>query len=137
MKNAKNFAKSCMHTKNKKNGFVKNVLLNLKKMNRKNFLKKLKDGFQNNLKIAKLKNSDYSIDSDAFLNFRACETLGISAEIGLIVRMTDKLTRISNLLHKKAAVKDETIADTLSDLANYAMILKIYIENKNKPLQIQ
>ncbi|HCR36379.1 TPA: hypothetical protein DIU22_05080 [Candidatus Woesebacteria bacterium] len=99
-------------------------------MNNKDFLNKLEEGFKNNLKIAKLKNSDYAIDSDAFLNFRACEALNIPAEIGLLVRMTDKLTRISNLLNKKASVKNETITDTLSDLANYAMILKIYIENE-------
>lgn len=130
MKNAKNIVKFYIHIKKQKDGFVKNVLVNQKKMNRKDFLKKLEEGFKNNLEIAKLKNSDYSIDSDAFLNFRACEALNIPAEIGLLVRMTDKLTRISNLLNKKASVKDETIADTLSDLANYAMILKVYIENK-------
>lgn len=130
MINAKNFVKFYIHIKKQKDGFVKNVLVNQKKMNRKDFLKKLEEGFKNNLEIAKLKNSDYSIDSDAFLNFRACEALNIPAEIGLLVRMTDKLTRISNLLNKKASVKDETIADTLSDLANYAMILKVYIENK-------
>ena len=99
-------------------------------MNNKDFLNKLEEGFKNNLKIAKLKNSDYAIGSDAFLNFRACEALNIPAEIGLLVRMTDKLTRISNLLNKKASVKNETITDTLSDLANYGMILKIYIENE-------
>lgn len=99
-------------------------------MNSKDFLKKIEENFKNNLEIIKLKNSDYSIESDAFLNFRTCETFNIPAEIGILVRMTDKLTRISNLLNKKESVKDETIADTLSDLSNYAIILKVYIENK-------
>jgi hypothetical protein len=42
---------------------------------------------------------------------------------GVIVRLNDKLERIINLQHKgEAAVKAETIDDTLRDIANYALI---------------
>ena len=44
--------------------------------------------------------------------------------------MTDKLQRISNLLEKEAEVKDESILDTLQDLSNYSLILRVYIESR-------
>jgi hypothetical protein len=48
--------------------------------------------------------------------------------------MADKMSRISTLIDQDAKVKDESIMDTLQDLANYSVILKIYLEyaNKNK-----
>lgn len=55
---------------------------------------------------------------------------GIPAAQGLIVRMSDKMTRISNLLKREAQVKDESIQDTLADLCNYAAILSAYIEDQ-------
>lgn len=99
-------------------------------MTQEEFLKEFEKNLSINFEIVKQKNADYSDQSDAYKNFKACESLGIPLEIGIIVRMTDKLVRATNLLNRKASVKDESIADTLTDLSNYAMILKIYIENK-------
>jgi len=82
------------------------------------------------------KNKDYSGDVDAFSNFLMVEHLGISSvEQGILVRMTDKMARASNLILNqdgKAQVNDESIIDTLDDLSVYSQILAIYIENKNK-----
>jgi hypothetical protein len=81
--------------------------------------------------ILKRKNSDYAGESDSYRNFKFCETLGIcSVEEGIMVRISDKMTRICNLLKQDAKVKDETIKDTLLDMANYSMILASYIEDK-------
>lgn len=82
--------------------------------------------------ITEAKNSDYSWTELAFNNFDLVEKLWIcSAEIWLLVRITDKISRIANLIHwKKIKVKDERIIDTLSDLANYSRILNIYIQTK-------
>lgn len=96
----------------------------------------MEEGFAKGLAIVKAKNADYSIDSDAFLNFRACEAFGIQTEIGIIVRMIDKLTRTTNLLKKDPTVRDEAITDTLADLSNYAMILKVFIENERTPKKV-
>jgi hypothetical protein len=88
--------------------------------------------YATNLEITRKKNADYAGVGDPFKNFNLCQDLGItSVESGLLVRMTDKLSRISTLLNKEAQVNDEAIIDTLSDLSNYAMILRIYIEQKN------
>jgi len=101
-------------------------------MDRKQFIKRLEQLYNSNLEISRKKNADYSTGSDPFKNFRACEFLGItSVEKGILVRMTDKMTRISNLLEKEAQVKDESILDSLQDLSNYAMILRVYMEQKN------
>lgn len=99
--------------------------------NQKQFLKRLQELYNNNIEISRKKNSDYAGPSDPFANFRACEMIGIPAEQGIIVRLTDKLMRVSNLLKRPTEVSDESILDTLSDLANYAMILRVYLENKN------
>lgn len=80
------------------------------------------------LEIASLKNQDYTGDGDPYRNFRFAELVGVGVERAILVRMSDKLARISNILDKEAKVKDETIADTLSDLINYTAILKAYLE---------
>lgn len=79
------------------------------------------------------KNSDYAGDSNAYKCFQLTEFLGnCSVEKGLVVRISDKLSRISTLLNNDVQVKDEAITDTLEDLANYALILASYIKDKKE-----
>ncbi len=99
-------------------------------MKQKDFLKYFKKTLNDNYIIIKKKNLDYATSNEAFLNFKTSEMFDISVETGIIVRMCDKLSRISNLINKKADVKNESILDTLQDLANYATILKIYLEHE-------
>ena len=86
------------------------------------------------LEIAEAKNHDYGgKDSNPFANFMAVESLGIAtAEKGILVRMTDKMSRINTLLSAEAKVNDESVADTLIDLANYALILKALLAYKKQ-----
>lgn len=81
------------------------------------------------------KNWDYAKSTiDPFRNFRMSEDIGIPAWKGSLIRMGDKFIRINNIALKgNRAVKDETIIDTLIDLANYSIITAIlYEEWKNK-----
>ena len=55
-----------------------------------------------------------------------------SVEKWILVRMADKMSRISTLIDQEAQVKDEAIEDTLQDLANYSIILKLYLSTKTK-----
>lgn len=100
-------------------------------MTTKQFLKRIEEIYGSSLEIAKRKNHDYAGEGNPFKNFGLCESVGIcSTEKGILVRMTDKLQRISNLIDKDAQVKDESILDTLQDLANYSIILRVYLESK-------
>ena len=107
----------------------------MNKLSSKDYIKYVEEEMAKELDITIRKNADYSGETVAFANFDAVEKLWIcSAEVGLLVRMTDKMCRISNLITsaKEAKVKDESICDTLSDLSNYARILNIYILTKSK-----
>lgn len=100
-------------------------------MNRELFIQHLENNQRDDLATVKSKNQDYADGADPFQNFRMVEDAGlISAEKGIAVRMSDKLQRIFNLLDSEASVKDETIADTLSDLRNYANILQVYLQQE-------
>lgn len=50
--------------------------------------------------------------------------------IASIVRIGDKMNRLETLVNKKAQVKDESIKDTLLDLANYSIMTVMWL-NKN------
>jgi len=103
-------------------------------MNRDTFIEQLQQNQEKDLEIVKQKNDDYAQGSDPFQNFRMVEDAGlISLEKGIAVRMSDKLQRTFNLLdQEQASVEDETIADTLSDLRNYANILQVHLQKQDK-----
>lgn len=84
------------------------------------------------LEISKAKNADYTGGAaDPFANFKAVEILGITTEQGFLTRMMDKMKRIASFAEKgELQVKDESVTDTLRDLANYACLLAGYIESK-------
>jgi hypothetical protein len=87
--------------------------------------------FHDAASIVSRKNHDYAGDEDPFSNFKGCEILGIAtAELGILIRMSDKLSRTRNLLDNPPEVKDESIRDTLIDLANYSAILAALVESR-------
>lgn len=47
--------------------------------------------------------------------------------VASIIRLSDKMNRIESLSQTKARVKDESIEDTLLDLANYAIMTVIWL----------
>ena len=73
-------------------------------------------------KTYEAKNHDYGNSLDNSLN-----KFGLIASI---VRMSDKMNRLETLVAKKAQVKDESIKDTLLDLANYSVMTVMWL-NKN------
>lgn len=97
-------------------------------MNAAELIQRMSALYDQNIEIAIKKNQDYANNDEPFANFEACEAFGVPTEIGFMTRMTDKLCRVGNLLTREAAVVDESIFDTLSDLANYAMLLRVWLE---------
>lgn len=52
--------------------------------------------------------------------------------VASVVRLGDKMNRIESLTKKEAQVKDESIKDTLLDMANYAIMTVMWMDNKYK-----
>ena len=78
------------------------------------------------------KRHDYASTEDVFANFIHCEIAGIPAWKGVAVRISDKFSRIMGFARKeRLEVKDESIKDTLVDMANYALISLILYEEDN------
>lgn len=103
-------------------------------MTKKEYLKFHEDTCKRLVEITRAKNSDYTgISDDPFANFRRCEQLDIcSTEQGFMTRMTDKLARINSYCQKgQLQVKDESVLDTLLDLANYSILMAGFIKSKN------
>lgn len=78
---------------------------------------------QNMAKTFAAKNHDYGNSFEQSLN-----EFGIVASV---VRMGDKMNRIKSLVKKEVQVKDESIKDTLLDMANYAIMTVMWLNKNN------
>ena len=97
------------------------------------FLTRLQARADANVQLAIRKNADYANPDRPFANFEAAPMVGVSVARGMLVRMQDKLQRISNLLDRPAC--NESIQDSCDDLSMYALILGIWLEqNHGKPV---
>lgn len=103
------------------------VMYNLEKLGTRPVLSDNVEQFmsitQNMAKIYAAKNHDYGNSFE--------ESLDEFGLVASVVRMGDKMNRIKSLIKKEAQVKDESIKDTLLDIANYA-IMTIMWMNKNQ-----
>lgn len=70
------------------------------------------------------KNHDYGNSFDLSL-----DKFGLVASV---VRIGDKMNRIESLINKEARVKDESIKDTLLDMANYCIMTVMWINKNSK-----
>lgn len=100
--------------------------------NRGKFLNSMSQNALDALQLVIKKTQDYATIDDPYRNFRMSESVGVSVEKGILVRMCDKLSRIGNLIETNdPSVKSESIEDTLIDVMNYSNILLSYIKQKN------
>ena len=96
-------------------------------------LQDMEETFSKCLETAIAKNNDYGgSNQNPFNNFYNSTIVGVDVEKGIMVRMMDKVSRVSTLLEKEGMVKDEAIEDTLMDLVNYTAILKSYLKRKEE-----
>lgn len=101
-------------------------------MTQPEFIEQLRQTFTDCLVIAEAKNKDYAGITDPFKNFNNSLTVGVSPERAILVRIMDKISRISTLLDAKENVSDEKIKDTMLDAINYLAILKVlYASNQS------
>lgn len=99
-------------------------------MNQEQFYTSLENTFKTGLEIIHKKNADYANSTNPFRNFESASIAGLEVDRAILVRVLDKIARISNLLGKEAAVKDETVMDTITDCINYLAIMKAYLERE-------
>lgn len=85
-------------------------------------VEKFMDITTNMAKTYAAKNHDYGNSFEQSL-----DKFGLLAAV---VRMGDKMNRIESLSKKEAEVKDESIKDTLLDLANYAIMTVMWLNKK-------
>jgi len=75
------------------------------------------------------KQKDYGTDQDPFANVRASERFGIPAWIGAVVRGNDKMARLQTFI-QKGSLQNESVEDSLRDLAVYAIIALVLFEEQ-------
>ena len=81
------------------------------------------------------KNHDYATDENPLSNFRRSEAFGVPAWVGILVRMSDKWSRIEQLANGKTA-QNESLRDSLIDLAAYALLGIILLEEQNGATEV-
>jgi len=106
-------------------------------MNRDRLLKHHTEMCTRALEIMKKKNHDYAGNSGEtpFANFERCEAMGIcSTEAGFLVRLTDKLSRLSTFANAgKLVVDNEGYEDAILDIINYCVLFSAYTKGKSEP----
>jgi hypothetical protein len=74
------------------------------------------------------KNHDYARTQEPLSNFNRATALGVEPWRGVLVRMSDKWSRLEQLASGKSP-KNESMRDTLIDLAVYSLIDVLLLED--------
>ena len=75
------------------------------------------------------KNHDYAHDTDPLSNLKRAQLIGVDPFIGVIVRLSDKWSRLEQLVSGKTP-KNESIRDTLMDNAVYSLLAILLMDEK-------
>ena len=94
--------------------------------------------------IVETKGRDYNRrqqkEGDTLFNMTVAKTLGITDTVtqGILVRLSDKFMRLSSLCRDpsaNAAVKDESVEDTITDAINYLVYLNCKYQEERKGMK--
>lgn len=87
------------------------------------------------------KNDDYASDANPFSNFdltaEGIRNFKNPKDVAFAWPIYNKLARLSNLLSKDTPPNNESIEDSLVDIAVYALIWKADIKRRNEPLVLK
>lgn len=94
--------------------------------------------FKKCLDLLERKSKDYSGTEDCNQNLKVCEKMGLApAEVGILVRICDKISRLNNLIKTgQINVKEETAEDSIFDVINYCIILLHVYREKNPKIAV-
>lgn len=94
------------------------------------------------VEITQRKNADYAgAGDDPFNNFRHIgnfvQTPAMDmVAVGFLTRMSDKFSRLGSFISNgQLQVKDESVEDTLIDLANYSALFAGYLRERAEAVQ--
>lgn len=78
------------------------------------------------------KSKDYAnVETDVLSNFKTAGAIvGVSAEINCLSLIATKVARLGVLLNNKGEPNNESIRDSVLDLANYAVLLDMLLSEK-------
>lgn len=75
------------------------------------------------------KNHDYAEDADPLSNLRRAEAFGVPAFKGVLVRLSDKWSRLEQLASGKTP-KHESLRDSLIDNAVYSLLAVLLLDEQ-------
>jgi hypothetical protein len=75
------------------------------------------------------KNHDYAQNTDPLSNLRRASAVGVEPWRGVLVRLTDKWSRVEQLASGKTP-KHESLRDSLIDNAVYSLLAVILLDEK-------
>lgn len=76
------------------------------------------------------KQKDYGVIGDPFKNVRNSEDFGVAPWVGCMIRANDKMKRIQSFA-QKGELANESLEDSLLDLAVYSVIALVLLEEAN------
>ena len=77
------------------------------------------------------KQADYGSAANPFANLKASEEFGIPAWLGAVIRLNDKIARLKSFAIK-GEIKNESVEDSLRDIAVYAVIALVLYEEQGE-----
>lgn len=86
-------------------------------------LSSVSDAYKHLVSVYEAKNSDYGNSFE-----ECCNKFGL---VSAVVMMNDKLNKINSLYDKSSMKVDESLVDTLLDLANYAVMTAVWMINND------
>ncbi len=111
-------------------------------MNKIEYMEFHKDFCDKMIEVTKKKNADYAGAGDnPFANFEHVghfiQNNPSVVSIGFFTRMSDKFARIGSFISNGTLqVKDESVLDTLHDLANYCALFAGYLESERQKTEV-
>jgi len=85
-----------------------------------------------NMRTVLLSKAEDYANEDVLSNFKLAGNIcGVSPEINCLSLIATKVARLGVLLHTKKTPNNESIQDSILDLANYAMLISMIVKENN------
>ncbi len=105
-------------------------------MNRTQLIDHITKLYASGIEIIRRKNAGYGSVENPFSNFLNSTVVGIDPEQGILVRILDKISRLSRLLKDPNNNQvNESVHDSIIDAINYLALLDALITSKESSVE--